>query len=227
MKEQAMLINAAFDQRASVHFRDNGWVASPVPGVERLMLDRIGEEVARATSIVRYASGSRFPAHSHDGGEEFLVLEGVFQDEHGDYPVGTYVRNPPGTAHEPASGQGCKIFVKLRQFADWDLESTVCDTSLSTLQADPRRPGVSTLPLHTVASEQVRIESWEPGRAVAMAPEGGLELLCLQGNFEESGEAFTRFDWLRLPPGAQALFVSGAKGCRVWVKEGHLAFAVA
>jgi hypothetical protein len=59
------------------------------------MLDRIGDEVARATSIVRYAPASHFSPHVHDGGEEFLVLEGTFQDEHGDYPVGSYVRNPP------------------------------------------------------------------------------------------------------------------------------------
>src|SRR6516165_7170873 len=56
---------------------------------------RIGDEVARATSVVRYAPKSRFSAHIHGGGEEFLVLDGVFQDEHGDFPVGSYIRNPP------------------------------------------------------------------------------------------------------------------------------------
>ena len=75
-------------------------------GVDRRPLDRIGEEVARATSIVRYAPGSRFSAHTHGGGEEFIVLDGVFQDEHGDYPPGTYVRNPPGTRHTPGSEPG-------------------------------------------------------------------------------------------------------------------------
>src|SRR5215469_13150683 len=83
------------------------------------MLDRTGDEVARATSIVRYAPASRFAAHTHDGGEEFLVLEGVFQDEHGDYPAGSYVRNPPTSRHTPGSAPGCMLFVKLWQF---DLE---------------------------------------------------------------------------------------------------------
>ena len=110
-----MEINADFSQRASVH-ADTDWVPSPMPGVDRRMLDRIGDEVARATSIVRYAPGSAFSAHTHTGGEEFLVLEGVFQDEHGDYPAGTYVRNPPTTAHTPSSEPGCTIFVKLWQF---------------------------------------------------------------------------------------------------------------
>ncbi|GAL13613.1 hypothetical protein JCM19233_4618 [Vibrio astriarenae] len=51
-------------------------------------LDRVGGEVARATSIVRYKPNSAFSPHTHDGGEEFFVLEGVFSDEHGDYPQG-------------------------------------------------------------------------------------------------------------------------------------------
>src|SRR3546814_19803143 len=89
-----MEINADFD--AAVGLRVDGlvWRPSPMPGVDRRMLDRIGGEVARATSIVRYAPASHFSAHNHDGGEEFIVLEGIFQDEHGDYPAGTYVRNP-------------------------------------------------------------------------------------------------------------------------------------
>ncbi len=58
------------------------------------MLFRIGEEKARATFIVRYAPGTSFARHVHSGGEEFLVFDGTFQDEEGDYPVGTYARNP-------------------------------------------------------------------------------------------------------------------------------------
>jgi anti-sigma factor ChrR (cupin superfamily) len=89
-----MELNADFTKRAVVHGAMMPWQASPIPGVERRMLDRVGDEVARATTIVRYAPNSQFSPHTHGGGEEFLVLEGVFQDEHGDYPVGTYVRNP-------------------------------------------------------------------------------------------------------------------------------------
>src|SRR4029078_1842625 len=95
---------------------DLPWVASPAAGVDRRMLFRIGEEVARATSIVRYAPGSAFPRHTHGGGEEIVVLEGTFQDEHGNYPAGSYFRHPPGTSHIPASEVGCTIFVRLWQF---------------------------------------------------------------------------------------------------------------
>lgn len=101
-----MDLNANFDERAVVHSDSQPWVASPMKGVDRRMLDRIGDEVARATTIVRYAPGSAFSAHTHTGGEEFLVLEGVFQDEHGDFPVGTYVRNPPTSSHTPSSAEG-------------------------------------------------------------------------------------------------------------------------
>ena len=102
-----MELNADFSQRAVVHAARLPWVASPMAGVERRMLDRIGAEVARATSIVRYAPQSRFSPHVHGGGEEFLVLDGVFQDEHGDYPAGSYVRNPPTSRHTP--GSSCRL----------------------------------------------------------------------------------------------------------------------
>ena len=108
-----MRIRADFTQATSVSSADFEWVDSPLPGVQRVMLDRVGEEVAIATSIVRYATGSSFDAHLHGGGEEFLVLDGVFSDEHGDYPAGTYVRNPTGTRHRPFSDTGCVLFVKL------------------------------------------------------------------------------------------------------------------
>ena len=99
-----MDLNSNLRARAAVHAARLDWTRSPIPGVDRRMLDRIGEEVARATSIVRYAPHSRFSPHMHGGGEEFLVLDGVFQDEHGDYPVGNYVRNPPTSSHTPSSG---------------------------------------------------------------------------------------------------------------------------
>jgi len=70
-----MHLNADFAKRALVHAAKLDWKASPMPGVERRMLDRIGDEVARATSIVRYAPQSQFSPHVHDGGEEFLVLD--------------------------------------------------------------------------------------------------------------------------------------------------------
>src|SRR6185369_1198965 len=124
-----MRINADFSERVVIQTNDLPWIASPQPGVDRRMLDRIGEEVARATSLVRYAPASVFEPHVHALGEEFLVLEGIFSDEHGDYPAGAYVRNPPGSQHSPRTEPGCIILVKLRQMAQTERERIVVDTS--------------------------------------------------------------------------------------------------
>ncbi|MCZ6590022.1 MAG: cupin domain-containing protein, partial [Alphaproteobacteria bacterium] len=117
-----MKLNADFSQRVAIDTTSQPWVASPLPGVERRMLDRIGDEVARATSLVRYAPDSYFSPHEHSGGEEFFVLDGVFSDEHGDYGPGMYLRNPIGSSHKPFSRDGCTIFVKLGQMDPDDQE---------------------------------------------------------------------------------------------------------
>jgi hypothetical protein len=217
-------LNADFSKRAVVHAATLEWTASPVPGVERRMLDRIGDEVARATSVVRYAPRNSFPPHVHGGGEEFLVLEGVFQDEHGDFPAGSYVRNPPQSRHTPGSAPGCTLFVKLWQFDPADRTRVVVDTNNSGLHAAEGRDGVRALPLFRDAREEVRLEQWDPGAAIEIDPVGGIEVLVLAGGFRESGETFGTHSWLRLPIGAHFSARAAADGCRVWIKEGHLRY---
>jgi anti-sigma factor ChrR (cupin superfamily) len=218
-----MEINADFTTRAVVHAAAREWLPSPMPGVERRMLDRIGGEVARATSLVRYAPHSHFSRHVHGGGEEFLVLEGVFQDEHGDYPAGWYIRNPPTSAHTPGSEAGCTIFVKLWQFEQTDRTSLRVDTAALAYSPDLARPGVQVAQLFEAADEHVTMESWSAGREVALESSRGLELLVLEGDFSEGGDRFSYQSWLRLPPGASTSARVGKHGCRVWMKKGHLA----
>ena len=217
-----MELNADFSQRAVVHAARLAWVQSPIRGVERRMLDRIGDEVARATSIVRYASGSRFSAHTHGGGEEFLVLEGVFEDEHGGYPVGSYVRNPPTSSHTPGSHEGCVIFVKLWQFDPADRTQVRIDTRHVPFLLVPERPGVEVVPLFRDDREEVRLERWAAGAHIEHHAGAGMELLVLEGSFNEGDEEFTRQSWLRLPAGSILRADAGPEGCRVWVKTGHL-----
>ena len=152
-----MELNADFSQRIAVHAARLPWVASPIPGVDRRMLDRIGDEVARATSVVRYAPGSRFSAHTHAGGEEFLVLDGIFQDEHGDYPAGSYVRNPPTSRHTPGSAPGCTLFVKLWQFDLEDRTSVRRDAQALVYARAQGRPGVEIASLFHDRREEVRM----------------------------------------------------------------------
>ncbi len=222
-----MELNADFTQRAVVHAARIPWVPSPIPGVERRMLDRIGAEVARATTIVRYAPNSRFSAHTHDGGEEFLVLEGVFQDEHGGFPAGSYIRNPPTSHHTPGSEPGCTIFVKLWQFHPSDRTHVRIDTGTMPFLPAPDRPGVKVMPLFHDDREDVRLEHWASEAEVALPIPGGIELLVLDGGFSESGEAFEPHSWLRLPPGRTLKAKAGASGCKLWAKSGHLAQAQA
>ncbi len=217
-----MELNADFGARAAVHAARLDWTPSPVPGVDRRMLDRVGDEVARATSIVRYAPRSRFSPHTHGGGEEFLVLEGVFEDEHGGFPAGSYVRNPPTTRHTPGSDPGCTIFVKLWQFDPHDRTELRLDTGALPF-APGARPGLEVMPLFEDARERVRLERWAPGAVLQAAVPGGIEVLVLDGGFAEGGEAFERHSWLRLPAGAVLQAVAGQEGCRAWVKTGHLA----
>jgi anti-sigma factor ChrR (cupin superfamily) len=221
-----MQLNADFTQRAVVHAATLEWIPSPIPGVERRMLDRVGGEVARATTIVRYAPQSQFSRHSHEGGEEFFVLEGVFQDEHGDYPAGCYVRNPPTSAHTPGSEQGCTILVKLWQFDAADRSAVRIDTTSRIYQSDALRSGVEVMPLYQDAHEAVALERWRAGTQIFLRSPAGLELLVLDGDFSDESDCFRYQSWLRLPAGSEMRAQVGRQGCQVWIKKGHLVQAL-
>lgn len=212
-----MELNADFNKRVVVHSDQIEWKASPMPGVDRRMLDRIGGEVARATTIVRYAPNSKFSAHTHTGGEEFIVLDGVFQDEHGDFPAGTYVRNPPTTAHTPGSDEGCTIFVKLWQFDMDDRNQFHIDMDAAAM--DGRAV------LHSDDRETVTYQRLEPDAALTDDLLGGGELLVLSGSLSEGDDILQRGGWLRLPENAKLNAKAGPDGATVWMKTGHLPHA--
>lgn len=217
------LLNADFTQRAVIDSNAEPWQPSPSPGVERRKLDRIGGEVARASSTVRYAPGSSFSSHRHDAGEEFLVLDGVFSDEHGDYPAGTYIRNQPGSMHAPRTGPGCVIFVKLRQMDAQDSVRVVREQAELPWEAlDARGARRALLHADPLSRETVALEEL-PSHYIgipAICPRGE-EILVLKGvladDHGEYGEGF----WIRNPAGFQRTLRS-AGGARYWVKRGHL-----
>ena len=217
-----MDINADFSQRVVMHGGAMPWVDSPIAGVQRRMLDRIGEEVARATSLVRYAPHSQFAPHTHGGGEEFLVLEGVFQDERGDFPAGSYVRNPPGTRHTPRSTPGCVIFVKLWQCEPDDRTSLITNIDKMGRIADKTRTGVAVTPLFQDAQETVQVEEWQPGIEIEQTFDRGMELLVLDGELNDNGDRLCRLSWLRLPCGGTLSAQAGNEGAKIWVKSRHL-----
>ena len=217
-----MELHADFSQPALVHGAKIPWRPSPMAGVERRMLDRIGDEVARATTIVRYAPGSKFSAHVHGGGEEFFVLEGVFEDEHGAYGPGAYVRNPPQSKHTPGSGPGCVILVKLWQFRPEDRQHVRLDTRTMSALPDPDRAGVERIELYTDEHEQVGVERWSAGTQIELELPGGAELFVLEGEARVGGEELSPWSWLRLPAGSRLDASAGPEGARLWIKRGHL-----
>lgn len=216
-----MKVNAEFDQRVILATEEMPWVPSPLAGVERRMLDRIGEEVARATSLVRYAPGSAFSGHTHGGGEEFLVLSGTFSDEHGDYPAGTYVRNPVGSHHVPYSEAGCVIFVKLWQMDIDDQEYLRINTN-EALWQDAGIPGLETMPLYRYGDEIVQMLRWNEDAALpGELSEGGAELLVLSGALRDERGVYPAGSWLRLPAGSGHRLRGEVAG-KLWLKRGHL-----
>lgn len=217
------LINADLAVRAAVDGASLPWVASPSPMVERRMLERRGDELARATSLVRYAPGSRFPSHRHDGGEEFLVLDGVFCDQHGDFPAGTYVRNPVGSAHAPHTDQGCVIFVKLWWSHADDHAFVRIDTTDETRWTADDAQGVDQMALHAFGPETAALYRLAPGAALpARAVPGGEEIFVVSGACGDANGRYGALGWLRQPAG-DAPALASPDGCTLLVKRGHLA----
>lgn len=218
-----MRINADFSKRVVVRLHDYLWVDSPMPGVKRMMLDRIGDEVARATSLVRYAPNSSFSPHVHGGGEEFFVLEGEFADEHQTYPAGTYVRNPIDTCHTPRVGdQGCVLFVKLHQFDKEDDTPVVIDTHNADWPLQ-LAPGFEAMPLHEFRNELVTLIRWAPNTPFKEhTHHGGEEVFVIEGCFSDEDGDYPAGTWLRNPDQSSHNAFTRDEGALLFLKAGHL-----
>ncbi len=216
-----MHLHADYTQRVVLHTPELPWVDAPAPGIQRKLLERQGEEVARATSIVRYAPGSQFSSHTHGLGEEILVLAGTFSDEFGDYGPGAYLRNPPGSSHAPFSRTGCTLFVKLRYHHPQDTQRVVLDTRTAPWRPG-LVPGLQVMPLHTFETQHTALVRWAP--QTFFNPHrhfGGEEILVLEGTFSDEHGDYPALSWLRSPHLSQHQPFS-REGCLILVKVGHL-----
>lgn len=217
-----MQLNADLSQRVVLHSAELPWEPSPATGVLRRLLAREGGEDARATSVVRYASGAAFPPHAHPQGEEVVVLDGEFEDEHGIYPAGTYFKNPPGSAHAPRSAAGCTLFVKLRQVEELDLARVVVRPSDQRWQAG-LVDGLEVLALDQFGTTHVALVRWAPGTFFNKHQHfGGEEIFVLQGTFQDEYGSYPAGSWIRSPHMSTHRPFSEA-GCLIFVKVGHLA----
>ena len=215
-----MNINSDYSQRVVLNHHDLPWISSPSLGVERRMLDRMGDEVARATSIVRYQAGSRFASHLHEFGEEILVLDGVFSDETGSYPAGTYLMNPPGSSHAPFSEEGCTLFVKLRHLGSEQMEREIVDTQ-SAEWFQGMVPGLTVMPLMRQGTGSTLVR-WAPQTYFNPHKHyGGEEIFVVDGVFEDEHGRYPAGSWIRSPH--LSLHQPFSKeGCTIFVKTGHL-----
>ena len=224
-QEVTPALNGDMRQRVGVDSAARAWQPSPSGTVWRKRLHRVGPaESGQVTSIVRYDRGATFPVHDHPEGEEILVLQGIFSDEHGDWPAGTYLLNPEGFCHAPFSRQGCVLFVKLRQYAGTGRRHVVLDTN--ALPWEPTSQGsieAKTLYADESFADTTRLERWIPGAVPGELHHAtGAEMLVLDGSFQDEHGAYPKGSWLRLPAGAHHRPVS-AGGCVLYVKRGALA----
>lgn len=174
------------------------WVESPADGVSRIHLEQAAKESGHTTSIVKFSAGSYFPRHSHPQGEEIYVLEGTFSDEHGDYPAGTYLRNPDGSSHQPFSKDGCTLFVKLEQFTKKDTKQT-----LLRPHEQHWHPGIGNLTvcsLHLHGTESTALVHWPENEVFQPHTHfGGEEVLVLKGCFMDEYGTYPAGSWIRSP----------------------------
>ncbi len=209
-----------FEERVVIHTEAQNWRPSPMPGVWRKPLAREEAERGHATSIVRYDPGAAFSRHEHPGGEEILVLDGVFSDEHGDFGPGTYFRNPPGSGHAPFSRQGCELLVKLHQFSDGDMRHVCVTTHDAAWQ--PGEGKVKVLPLHEFEQERVALMHWPAGaRFRRHAHTKGEEIYVLSGELLDEHGRYPAGTWLRSPHLSEHQpYVE--TDTLIWIKTGHL-----
>ncbi len=217
-------LNGDLTRRARMDSASMEWQASPSGSVWRKRLHLVGGgESGQVTSIVRYEPDSSFPAHDHPDGEEILVLEGTFSDEHGDWTEGTYLLNPEGFVHAPFSREGCVIFVKLRQYSGEGRRHVALDTNALGWQPTSRA-GVETKTLYREPGfpDVTSLERWAPGTAPGVLErDGGVEVLVLEGALEDEYGSYTAGTWLRVPSGAKHEPRS-PEGCIVYTKAGAI-----
>jgi len=213
-----MRVNADFSRPVVITPVQQMWVNSPQMGVERVMLDRIGAEKARATSLVRYAPGSFFPTHEHPGGEEILVLSGVFSEANRHHAAGSYLRNPPGSSHQPYTDEGAVIFVKLMQMHAEDFTQVCVDTTKAELwqsQGDFRN-----CILFENAYERAELIDLPPMAGLNTAVGFGHELLLLKGQLLIDGNVLPSGSWARFPPTIPLNAIAGSCGATLYLKIG-------
>lgn len=215
-----IILNMDFD-KVAVHYPDKEqWIKSPADGVSRIPLEREFSESGHTTSFVKFEPESFFPRHTHPQGEEIYVLEGVFSDENGDYPAGTYLRNPPGSNHKPFTKEGCTLFVKLDQFKKNDNAHVVLRPDDQQWQQGLGNLQVTSL--HAFETESTALVWWPKNERFQQHSHfGGEEIVVITGEFIDEHGTYPAGSWIRSPHMSQH-FPYVKEETLILVKVGHL-----
>ena len=212
-----------FNENVCCKTADLRWEKSPADGVSRIHLEREALESGHTTSFVKFEPNSFFPQHSHPHGEEIYVLDGVFSDENGDYPAGSYLRNPPGSQHKPFTKEGCMLFVKLEQFQPDDTERVVL-----TPEAQHWSQGIGNLKVTTLHQHNTESTAlvWWPENEVFQPHThwGGEEIVVISGRFIDEFGEYPKGSWVRSAHMSKH-FPRVEEETLILVKVGHLAKA--
>jgi len=215
-----ILINMDFTQVAYLLTGDQKWEKSPADGVSRIPLEREETESGHTTSFVKFEPNSFFPAHTHPHGEEIYVLEGIFSDENGDYPAGTYIRNPPGSHHKPFTREGCTLFVKLDQFQPDDEKHVVVRADEQNWQSGIGNLKITSL--HSHNGENTALVWWPENEVFQPHTHfGGEEVVVIKGSFIDEHGTYPAGSWIRSPHMSKH-FPHVKEETLILVKVGHL-----
>lgn len=219
-------LNGNLELRVEINPATMDWVESPSRTVLRKRFHRVGPaEFGQVTSLVQYLPGATFPAHDHPRGEEILVLNGVFSDEHGDWPTGTFLLNPEGFRHAPFSRKGCLLWVKLRQFPGANRQHVALQTA-NEPWIDSVKRGVHWKKLYAQEpfTDSMRLESWDcPEEVGELRYPQGAEILVLKGGFSDARADHPPHSWLRIPVGG-SLVPTSSHYCELYIKEGGFSY---
>jgi anti-sigma factor ChrR (cupin superfamily) len=218
------IVNGDMSQRAHVKTPEMRWKPSPSGTVWRKRVHLVGSaESGQVTSLVRFEPGASFPSHPHPGGEELLILEGVFSDEAGDWGAGSFLLNPEGYEHSPHSAEGCVLFVKLRQYGGDRPHVALNTNNLKWHKSNIDGIEKKLLYKDDIFDEEMRLEKWVAGVTVGPVKNiRGAEVYVLEGSYEDENDVYEEGSWVRYPCG-EGSTPRSRDGCLLYIKIGGVA----
>lgn len=202
------------------------WEPTEWQAISRKVLELVNDpKKGRETSLLKFEPGAKIPTHVLKHRLDVFVLEGAYEDDHGEYGPHTFIRNPPGLRHTPASKGGCVIYAKWRVPIRPNAgERIVIDAKTAQWLDFPHR-GANVLHLYPNADgiETGRIGNVHPNRKIPSHDHSiGEETFVLKGCLKDEYTAYTPGIWFRMPCGVPHAPYTEGDGCMMLIREGDL-----